>query len=119
MGNPIVHFEITGGRPGQLADFYSRLFGWNVNSDNPMQYGVVDTGSKQGINGGLFTNRDGASRVTLYAQVDDLQATLDRAEKLGGKTIMPPSDVPGGPRLAVFTDPTGNVIGLMQAGTMG
>ena len=115
MGNPIVHFEITGGKSGQLAAFYSQLFGWKVDSNNPMQYGVVDTASGQGINGGLFTNRDGSARVTVYAQVADLQLTLDQAEKLGGKTLLPPSDVPGGPRLALFADPTGNIIGLTEA----
>ena len=117
MGSPIVHFEITGGGKGQLASFYSQLFGWGIDSNNPMQYGVVDTGAKQGINGGVFTNQDGSARVTVYAQVEDLQAALDKAEKLGGRTVLPPSAVPGGPSLALFTDPAGNLIGLMQAGT--
>src|SRR6202011_5983423 len=36
----------------------------------------------------------------------------DKVEKLGGKTILPPTEVPGGPKLAMFTDPAGNVTGL-------
>jgi len=55
----------------------------------------------------------------VYAQVDDLQAALERAERLGGKTILPPTEVPGGPKLAMFADPAGNVTGLVlgkQAG---
>ena len=55
----------------------------------------------------------GGQRVSIYAQVSDLQATLDRAEKLGGKTILPPTEVPGGPKLAMFADPAGNVTGLL------
>jgi len=52
--------------------------------------------------------------VNVYAQVDDLQATLERVEQLGGKTVLLQSDVPGGPRLAMFTDPAGNVTGIME-----
>jgi predicted enzyme related to lactoylglutathione lyase len=46
--------------------------------------------------------------------VPDLQAALNKAEKLGGKTLMPPMDVPDGPSIAQFTDPAGNRIGLVK-----
>jgi predicted enzyme related to lactoylglutathione lyase len=120
MGAPVVHFEIMGGQGNQLEKFYAELFGWKINSNNPMKYGVVDTGGGPGrINGGVGANQDGSKRVSVYAQVNDLQATLDRVEKLGGKTILPPTEVPGGPKLAMFADPAGNVTGLIlgkQAG---
>ena len=44
---------------------------------------------------------------------DPFDATLDRAEKLGGTTILAPTEVPGGPKLAMFADPAGNVTGLI------
>jgi uncharacterized protein len=98
VGAPIVHFEIMGGKGDQLEKFYGELFGWKINSDNPMKYGMVDTeGGPTGINGGVGANEDGSMRVSVYAQVDDLQATLDKVEKLGGKTILAPTEVPGGP----------------------
>jgi predicted enzyme related to lactoylglutathione lyase len=46
-----------------------------------------------------------AAFVSVYVEVDDLQATPDELEKLGGRTILPPSEVPCGPKLAIFTDP--------------
>jgi uncharacterized protein len=114
MGASVVHFEIIGGTGNQLEKFYSELFGWKINSNNPMKYGVVDTrGGPGGINGGVGPATDGSKRVSIYAQVNDLHATLDRVEKLGGKTILPPSDVPGGPKLAMFADPAGNITGLL------
>ena len=120
MGAPVVHFEIIGGEGNQLERFYSELFGWKINSNNPMKYGIVDTGGgPQGINGGVGAANDGSKRVSIYAQVNDLQATLDRVEALGGKTILPPTEVPGGPKLALFADTAGNVTGLFlgkQAG---
>ena len=68
---------------------------------------------KGGIGGGI--SGDGAySGVTVYVQVDDLQKFLDKAESLGGKTVMPPMEVPGVVTLAMFSDPEGNVIGMIQ-----
>ena len=85
MGVPVIHFEIMGGQGSQLEKFYGELFGWKINSNNPMKYGVVDTGGGPGgINGGVGANQDGSKRVSVYAQVDDLQTTLDKVEKLGG-----------------------------------
>ena len=114
MGAPVVHFEIMGGKGVELEAFYRELFGWKINSNNPMKYGIVDTGgAPPSINGGVGATNDGSKRVSIYAEVDDLQATLDKAEKLGGKTILAPTEVPGGPKLAMFADPVGNVTGLM------
>jgi uncharacterized protein len=114
MGAPVVHFEIMGGQGIELEKFYSELFGWKVNSNNPMKYGVVDTGGgPRGINGGVGPANDGSKRVSVYVEVHDLQATLDKVEVLGGSTILAPTEVPGGPKLAMFTDPAGNVTGLL------
>jgi predicted enzyme related to lactoylglutathione lyase len=114
MGAPVVHFEIIGGKENQLEKFYSQLFGWKINSNNPLKYGLVDTGGEPGgINGGVSANQEGVNRVSVYTRVDDLQGTLDKAEKLGGKTILAPTEVPGGPKLALFADPAGNVCGLI------
>lgn len=114
MGAPVVHFEIMGGEGDALEKFYAELLGWKINSNNPMRYGVVDTGGGPGgINGGVGPALDGNRRVSIYAQVSDLQETLDRVNKLGGKTVLPPTEVPGGPKLAMFADPAGNVTGLL------
>ncbi len=119
MGAPVVRFEIMGGKGNQLEDFYRELFDWKIDSNNPMKYGMVDTGSPGGINGGVGGNQDGKNRVSVYIQVDDLDATLAKAEKLGGKTILPPRQVPGGPRLAMFADPAGNITGLLLGKRVG
>ncbi len=102
-----------GGKGTELEAFYRELFGWKIDSNNPMKYGVVDTeGGPGGINGGVGPSNDENKRVSVYARVRDLQATLDRAERLGGKTILAPTEVPGGPKLAMFADPAGNITGL-------
>ena len=119
MGAPIVRFEIMGGSGNRLEKFYEELFGWKIDSDNPMNYGMVDTGSLGGINGGVGASQDGGNRVSVYIQVEDLDSVLAKAEKLGGKTILPPSQVPGGLKLAMFSDPAGNITGLLLGKRVG
>ena len=114
MPNPVTHFEIIGKDGKKLQDFYSKLFGWHIDANNPMNYGMVDTHTPgKGIGGGVMAAGPGDSnRTTFYVEVADLAAALKKAESLGGKTVIPPSDVPGGPKIAMFTDPEGNLIGL-------
>jgi predicted enzyme related to lactoylglutathione lyase len=111
--SPVVHFEVIGKDGEALQKFYGDLFGWKIDASNPMKYGIVEA-EEEGIAGGVGESPSGSSHVTFYVQVDDLQAALERAEELGGKTVMPPSDVPGGPSLAQFEDPDGNMVGLVK-----
>ena len=120
MPNPVVHFEITGADGSALQSFYRDLFDWKIDANNEWQYGVVETGGDGGINGGIAENQDGATggRVTVYAAVDDMQAYLDKAERLGAKVVMPVTDM-GDFAIALFTDPAGNVTGLVNGGESG
>jgi predicted enzyme related to lactoylglutathione lyase len=113
--NPVVHWEITGADAPALQRFYADLFDWNIDADNEWQYGIVVPGGDRGINGGIGGDPDGNSRVSVYIEIDDLQAYLDKAERLGGRVVMPPMDI-GGVTIALFTDPAGNFTGLTKSG---
>jgi len=116
MADKVIHFEVCGKDGKRLQQFYASLFGWKVDANNPMQYGMVSP-EPGGIGGGISPSESGPM-VTFYVEVADPEAALSKAERLGGRTVMPPMDVPGGPRIAQFADPEGNVIGLIKAGSM-
>ena len=116
MPNPVVHFEIQSNQAEKLQKFYADIFGWHVNADNEFNYGLVDTHTDKGIGGGIGPTQGGPNMVTFYVDVDDLQKYLDKAEAMGGKTIMPPTELPQ-VTLALFADPEGNVIGMTLAGS--
>jgi predicted enzyme related to lactoylglutathione lyase len=122
MGNPVVHFEVTGKDGPKLASFFSDLFGWQIDTDNPLGYGVVARQQNLGndgvgIGGGVGQAQPGSDGlVTFYVGVPDVEASLARADELGGSRIFGPAEVPGaGVTLGQFTDPEGRVIGLLQA----
>jgi hypothetical protein len=55
-------------------------------------------------------------RVSVYIEVDDPDAYLKKIEKAGGKTLMPTTQVTPTTTIALFSDPDGNVVGLLKAG---
>ena len=57
---------------------------------------------------------DGRPWIAFYAEVEDPQATLDRAVSLGGTVVVPVSEVPDTVTFAMFGDPDGLLIGLMK-----
>jgi len=103
MAHPVINFEIGGRDETRLSDFYSRLFGWDIQAAGP-GYRLVPP-QDGGIGGGLMKVRDAMQPyVTFYVQVEDLQASLDRAEELGGKRVVEPTDIPGVGAFALFQD---------------
>src|SRR3546814_7686597 len=88
MGKPVVHFEIHGKNSEGLFRFYAEIFGWTVDADNPLKYGMVETQAGKGIAGGMCASEMGPT-VLVYIEVEDPQAYLDRIEAAGGTTVLP------------------------------
>src|SRR3954463_1289479 len=116
MGAPVAYFEIISGDAERARRFYAELFDWTADADPAMGgYALVDTGNgDDAVGGGIGpASDDDGPGVRIYARVDDLDAYLAKAEKLGGTTIVPPMDLPGDSgRIALFLDPDGNKVGL-------
>lgn len=117
MAKPAVGwFEVTGKDGAALQRFYSGLFEWEIqDSGSGEGYGLVSAGEK-GIGGGIGASQDGGDGgVTFYVEVDDPAAYLAKAEELGGRTVVPPSEIAEyGLTFALFADPQGHVVGLTK-----
>jgi predicted enzyme related to lactoylglutathione lyase len=111
---PVTHFEINAQDAPATQKFYSDLFGWGIDTNNPDNYGVIDTKNEgTGINGGIGASQQGRSWVTFYVECDDPAATLAKVERLGGRRVMEPMQSMN-VTYALFADPEGNVIGLAK-----
>jgi uncharacterized protein len=108
MGNPVVQFQILSKAPEETAHFYAALFGWTVDADNPMGYRRIHTGSKEGIQGGIWPAPPQAPNfVQLFMAVEDVGASVKKAESLGARTVIPPTTLPEGDEMSVMLDPQG------------
>src|SRR5947209_1532248 len=134
MGNAVVHFEVMAQDRKKASAFYSDLFGWKIDANNPVGYGVIArednlTAEGIGIGGGMMAlppemaqseaTEGSNGHVTWYVEVPDVEATMAKAVKLGGQRLHGPDTVPGGgPTLGQITDPEGHLIGVVQSGSM-
>ncbi len=115
MGNAVVHFEVGAAADGPLVAFYGELFGWGLQGLPGGGYTMIDTRGGSGINGGIGKSQTGEPWSAFYVETDDLQATLDKASSLGGATVMPVTGFGGAVTIAMFKDPDGLLVGLVQA----
>ena len=119
MGQPVVHFEVMGKDGPALRSFYSDLFGWKIDADNPLNYGTVQrdeniTADGTGIGGGIGQVPEGYSgHVTFYIEVPDIEAALAKAESLGGSRVMGP-EVMEQVEIGLFNDPEGHLVGVVK-----
>lgn len=123
MADPVVHFEVIGEDPERLRRYYGDLFGWTFETPSPVapevskpdSYGFLDLVTSQdgtGIRGGIGGGQGFDSHAIFYVGVPDVEAALQRAERLGGTRVMGPVASPSGLVVGHFTDPEGTLIGV-------
>jgi uncharacterized protein len=102
------------------VDFYGELFGWEGDDQPAGESGIYTLfrqGGKQVAGGGEPPpDQPMPPAWTPYITVDDVDATAARVEGSGGTVMMPPMDVMGQGRMAIFSDPTGAVVAVWQDG---
>ena len=120
MAAPIVHFEIGVKDLAKAQKFYGPIFGWEFQGYGPTTAMITNVGpmaqkKTDGI-GGMINSlgHEPHKYVTFYAQVDNIEKTLEQINKLGGKTLVPPQEVPNMGHFAWFQDPEGNCLGLWK-----
>lgn len=110
----IVHVELPSADLAQSGRFYAELFGWETQHLPELNYTMF---SAEGGPGGGFPPIDGAmvnpNNVLIYVDTDDMEASLAKAEALGGSMVVPRTAIPGDNGwFAIFTDLSGNRVAL-------
>ncbi|MEV0895374.1 VOC family protein [Actinoplanes sp. NPDC049802] len=113
MGNSVVHWEIAGPDLAALRDFYAKAFDWTID-DAGEDYCLVRPAG-DGLGGGLMQTRgEMPPYLTVYIAVEDLTAALNTIAGLGGTMQVPPTRINESMWFAMFEDPAGNMVGLLQ-----
>jgi uncharacterized protein len=124
MGQPVVHFEVVGKDGEKLRSYYSELFGWKFDpvAEGPTDYATLPregnvNSEGAGIGGGVGEGPEGyPGHVTFYVDVPDVEASLAKAEELGGTRMMGPDKPVEGLEIGLFTDPEGHTVGVVKTG---
>ena len=112
MPHPIIHAEIRSEDPDATRGFMADLLGWKVASEGGFPgYTFIDTGTQEGPAVAISPRQGAEDEVLFFVAVDDVAATLEKAEELGGQIIQPAQEVPG-TSFGVFADAQGHRIGV-------
>lgn len=117
MGKPVVHWELMSKDPAKVADFYEKIFDWKVQHRPELNYRIVETGSKEGINDGIVKperSEPWPGNMLMYIAVDNLEAYRNRIKEAGGTIQVEEQEVPGMGSFSLFTDPEGRMMGLWK-----
>jgi len=114
MSSPLCHFELMVSNPEKARAFYGKLFGWSFDADSMPGYTLINAGHEP--SGGLFQRPDPAPApcVNVYFKVADIETTLNAAKSEGAKVLVPRTEIPGVGYFAIFADPEGIPVGIMQ-----
>ena len=119
----IIHFEIPAEDLEKLRNFYSELFGWKIEkTPGPIDYYMINTVPadekgmllRPGVNGGMMKKQNPGHKPVNYIAVESVEEYSKRIEALGGKIIVPKTEVPGVGWWAFALDPEGNQFAILQ-----
>ncbi len=119
-----IHFEIHGSDPEKLAVFYAKVFDWKFQHLAHMDYWLIDTGTGDGINGGLMKRKGPAApegapvnSFVVTIGVPSVDTYLKRALDAGATIALPKHAIPGVGWQVYVKDLDGNILGLHEANT--
>lgn len=112
MAHPVIHAEIRSEDPDATRQFFADIFGWKVASEGGFPgYTFIDTGADTGPHVAISPRQGGTDEVLFFVGVEDVTATLQKAEELGGTIVQPTQEVPG-TSFGVFADAQGHKVGV-------
>ena len=116
MAHTVVHFEIPANDPEQLADFYRRLFDWNIEKAPGMDYWLLNTvdEGQPGANGGMMKRQNPQQSPLNYYGVESVEEFSRKVQSLGGTVVVPKQAVPQIGYFAICLDPDGNQFALFE-----
>lgn len=124
--NPVIHFEMPANDRKRMADFYSKVFGWQAQflGEEMGNYVTVTTAEtdpigrpkKPGtINGGFFQKTpEGPQHPSVVIGVENIYESIKQVTNAGGKVLSEPYEIPGIGLYASFIDTEGNLLSMLQ-----
>ncbi|MGZ4610864.1 MAG: VOC family protein [Actinomycetes bacterium] len=116
MPHPVIHAEIRSADPDATRKFFGDLFGWKVASEGAFPgFTFIDTGVEGGPYVAISPRQSDQDEVLFFVGVQDVEATLRKAEELGGTIVQAAQQVPG-TSFGVFADSLGHKVGVAANG---
>jgi predicted enzyme related to lactoylglutathione lyase len=122
--NPtVVHFEIPADDVERARKFYSTLFGWKIEKaevkkdGDSMDYWMISTSgvsNDKSLGGGIMKRQDPQQPNLNYIGVDSIDEYSRKIGELGGKVVMPKTEISDYGYFAVCMDTENNAFALWE-----
>jgi predicted enzyme related to lactoylglutathione lyase len=125
--NPVVHFELPAENKKRMVGFYTNVFGWQTQQlgADMGEYVVVTTTEPDAkgrpktpgaINGGFYQKTDdpNTQNPSVVIAVDNINESIQKVKKAGGKVLGEPTEIPGVGMFVAFFDTEGNRLSILQ-----
>lgn len=114
----VTHFEISANEPEKVAEFYSKVFNWEIAKwDGPVDYWLVMTGDPEtpGIDGGIMQSKEPMAATVNTIGVEDIDAFAKKVNDNGGEVVGEKMTIPGVGYQIYCKDVQGTTFGLHQS----
>jgi predicted enzyme related to lactoylglutathione lyase len=117
MANPFVYMQLQTTDLPRARAFYTSLLDWELQEDPESVTGYIEINVGEGTSGGMMSVpvSGRASQWLPYVAVDDIRTATNKAEALGAKIVLGPTEAPGKGWFSVILDPTGASLALWRA----
>lgn len=119
--NPIVWWELGTSDEARSVAFFREVFDWKLPFDERLGFHVMSPDAGAALSGGgIFKlRRAKLPFLTLFIQVDDIEAKAALVEAHGGMILDPPADIGGGKRICLFNEPSGVTFAMIESSAHG
>jgi predicted enzyme related to lactoylglutathione lyase len=115
--NPIIWWELATHDQKKSVRFFEKVFGWEFGLDEESGFHKIRDGNFMMQGGGVFTlRRAKLPFLTLYIQVDDIEAKAKLIQEHGGFIVDPPAELAPGQWICLFNEPSGVTFAMIQTG---
>lgn len=114
--NPVVFWELACHDAEKSVEFFEHVFEWQTEPIPNTVIHLAKTAKEDGgINGGIFTlQRAKLPFLTIFIQVEDIEAKAKLIEENGGHIVEAPKETGGGTKICLFNDPSGVTFAMVE-----
>lgn len=115
--NPVVFWELATHDMEKTTAFFMVVFDWKIEFNQRLGFYIIPetTPAHESIEGAIFTlKRAKLPFLTIYIQVDDIDAKAALIEEQGGYIIESPFEIPGGSKICLFNEPSGVTFAMVE-----
>ena len=115
--NPVVFWELATHDMEKTTAFFMVVFDWKIEFNDRLGFYIIPetTPANESIDGAIFTlKRAKLPFLTVYIQVDDIDAKAALIEEQGGNIIEAPFETPNGSKICLFNEPSGVTFAMLE-----